>query len=90
MSLVATGIGVAVRTAGSPLAQVSSIRRALSQINSQQVMYNAETMDGIISDSLAARRFSMILLGHFCRARPGHVLRRNLRRNLLSRRPADP
>jgi len=65
MSLVATGIGVAVRTAGSPLAQVSSIRHALGQVNSQMVLYNAETMDGIISDSLASRRFSMILLGIF-------------------------
>ncbi len=65
MSLVATGIGVAVRTAGSPLAQVSSIRHALGQVNSHMVLYNAETMDGIISASLAARRFSMILLGIF-------------------------
>ena len=65
MSLAATGIGVAVRTAGSPLAQVSSIRRALGQVNSQMVLSDAETMDGIISDSLAARRFSMILLGIF-------------------------
>ena len=54
-----------VRTAGSPLAQVGSIRHALEQINSQIVMYNTETMDGIISDSLAARRFSMVLLGIF-------------------------
>ena len=65
MPLVARGVGVAVRTNGSPLAQVGAIRRALSQINSQQVMYGTETMDGIISDSLAARRFSMILLGIF-------------------------
>ena len=47
------------------MAQVSSVRRALSQINSQQVMYHVETLDGVISDSLAARRFSMILLGIF-------------------------
>ncbi|MGO8813541.1 MAG: ADOP family duplicated permease [Terriglobia bacterium] len=65
MSLAATGIGVALRTAGSPVAQVSSIRRALGQVNSQMVLSDAETMDGIISDSLAARRFAMILLGTF-------------------------
>ena len=63
--LVAGRVGVTVRTQGSPLAEVSSIRRALSQINSQQVMYQTETIDEIISDSLAARRFSMILLGIF-------------------------
>ncbi len=65
MSLVGRGIDIAVRTAGSPLAEVGSIRHALDQINSQQVMYNTETMDAIISDSLAARRFAMILLGVF-------------------------
>ncbi len=65
MSLAATGIGVALRTAGSPLALVSSIRRALGQVNSQMVLSDTETMEGIISDSLVARRFSMILLGIF-------------------------
>ena len=39
------------------------IRRTSEQMNSQQVIYGAQTMDSMISDSLAARRFSMILLG---------------------------
>ena len=56
---------IVLRTAASPLAQEGSIRRALRRINSQAVMYDAETMDSIISSSLAARRFSMILLGIF-------------------------
>jgi predicted permease len=63
--LLAAYTGAVVRTAGSPLTQVSAIRRTLQQINSQQIMYNVQTMDGIIADSLAARRFSMILLGIF-------------------------
>src|SRR5579859_354364 len=65
MPLLAGNAGVVVRTAGSPLAEVSPIRRALDQVNSQQVMFGTETMDGIIADSLAAQRFSMILLGIF-------------------------
>src|SRR5208282_3627931 len=65
LSLVAGGVGVAVRTKGSPLMAVSPLRRTLSHLNSQQVMYNVRTMDGIIAGSLAARRFSMILLGIF-------------------------
>jgi predicted permease len=65
VSLLAGSTGAVVRTAGSPLAQVGSIRRALDQINSRQVMYGVQTMSGIIADSLAARRFSMILLGIF-------------------------
>ncbi len=41
------------------------IRRALEKINGEIVVYETETMDKIISNSLAARRFSMILLGIF-------------------------
>ena len=65
LPLLSRIIGVAVRTAGSPLAQVGSIRHAMNQINSQHLVQGTETMDGIISDSLAARRFSMVLLGIF-------------------------
>ena len=62
---MAADVGVAIRTAGAPLAQVGAIRNALNQVNGDLVMYRTQTMDGIISDSLAERRFSMILLGIF-------------------------
>jgi predicted permease len=65
ISLYASGTGVFVRTAGSPAALVGSIRRAVNRVNSQQAMYNIQSMEDIISGSLAARRFSMILLGIF-------------------------
>ncbi len=65
MPLLSKGTGFVVRTAGSPGALVPVIRHAVEQVNSQQVMFGAETMDDIISDSLAARRFTMILLGVF-------------------------
>jgi predicted permease len=65
MPLVAGGVGVAVRIAGPPLAQASSIRRAVDQVNSLLVMYNTQTMEGMIAGSLAGRRFLMILLGVF-------------------------
>ena len=58
-------VGIAIRTAGTPLAHAGGIRQALNQINGDLVLYRTETMDGIISDSLAERRFSMILLGIF-------------------------
>ncbi len=63
LSLMAGGVGVAVRTQGPPLMRVSQLRRVLSHLNS--VMYNVRTMDGIVAGSLAARRFSLILLGIF-------------------------
>jgi predicted permease len=65
LPLMSRGTGAMIRTAGPPLAEVDAVRRALGQYNSQLVMYSLETMDGIISDSLAARRFSMVLLGIF-------------------------
>jgi predicted permease len=63
--LLAGHTGIMLRTARSPLAQVASLRATLNQMNSQQVMYDVETMEEIISGSLAARRFSMVLLGIF-------------------------
>jgi len=63
--LAARRVGVVARTAGSPLAQPGSIRRALGQVNTRLVMYETKTMDGIVADSLGARRFSMVLLGTF-------------------------
>jgi len=63
--LAARRVGAVARTASSPLAQLGSIRHALAQVNAQLVMYETKAMDGIVADSLAARRFSMVLLGTF-------------------------
>jgi predicted permease len=65
MPMVARGMTVVVRTNGSPLSMVPSIRQVVGQMNSEQVMYNVQTMDTIISGSLGDRRFSMILLALF-------------------------
>jgi predicted permease len=61
----ASSTGYVVRTQGSPLAVAGSIRDAIREFNSKAVMYNAETMDQILSQSLAARRFAMVLLAVF-------------------------
>ena len=63
--LIGGNTGFVLRTAGSPLAQVGSIRHVLDEANRQQVMYAIHTMDEIIAESLAARRFSAVLLGIF-------------------------
>jgi putative ABC transport system permease protein len=41
------------------------LRRTNREINSEQAIYNVQTMDSVISASLAGRRFSMILLASF-------------------------
>src|SRR5208282_4010622 len=59
------GMRVVVRSRGPEPGIVDSIRRSLQQMNSEQVIYSAQTMDEIISGSIANRWFSMILLGAF-------------------------
>jgi predicted permease len=65
LPVLASRVAVVLRSAGSPQAQVAPVRRALEHYNSQAVMYESDTLDGVISDSLAARRFAMALLGIF-------------------------
>lgn len=44
---------------------IGSIRRAARQVERDLVVYGAVTMEGLVSRSLAGRRFAMILLGVF-------------------------
>jgi predicted permease len=64
-SLVPGGISFVVRATNTTAGLLDAIRATSRQMSSQQVIYGAQTMDQIISDSLAARRFSMLLLGIF-------------------------
>jgi predicted permease len=57
--------GVVLRSAGSPLGMLGAVREAIVKLNSQNVMYEARTMEAIVAESLGARRFSMILLSIF-------------------------
>jgi predicted permease len=60
-----SGSAVMLRYEGSLSAVMDSIRRTNREMSSQQVIYGVQTMESLISDSLAARRFAMILLGAF-------------------------
>jgi putative ABC transport system permease protein len=60
-----TGSAVVVRSGNSGGGLLDSIRSVNAQMSDQQVIYGVQTMDSIISGSLASRRFSMILLGVF-------------------------
>jgi predicted permease len=65
MPLAAGGAAVVLRTKGDPTAIMAAVRRAVEQIDLRDVIYNVETMGEIVSNSYAARRFSMILLAVF-------------------------
>lgn len=53
------------RTQGPAEAFAGAIRNAVSSFNGDAVLYETETADHIISQSLAARRFAMFLLAVF-------------------------
>jgi predicted permease len=65
MPLLARGGQFVVRTQGSPSVEMGPIRQAIGKINPEIVIYDNQTLEDIIAYSLAARRFSMILLGIF-------------------------
>jgi len=60
-----SGSSVVVRYEGSLAAAFDSIRRSNKQMSSQQVIFGDQTMESVISDSMGARRFAMVLLGAF-------------------------
>jgi predicted permease len=54
-----------VRYEGSLTAVNDAIRRVNKEMSAEQVIYGNQTMESVISDSMASRRFAMILLGAF-------------------------
>jgi predicted permease len=65
MALAPTGMRMVARTRSPAPGLFDSIRHSVQQVNSEQVVYGAQTMPEVISDSTAAQRFSAILLGSF-------------------------
>jgi len=63
--LAPSGIDAVVRYTGSLTGVSNAIRRNVEQGSHQQILYDVHTMESAISDSLAERRFAMILLGVF-------------------------
>ncbi len=65
ITLVSSGTSLVVRYEGNLSPVFDAIRRTSRQMSNQQVIYGDQTMESIIADSIAARRFAMILLGAF-------------------------
>ena len=58
-------MSLAVRTAGDPTAVANAVREAIRNVDPEQPVYDVETMQQVISDSVASRRFDMFLLVAF-------------------------
>jgi predicted permease len=65
IAMVSGGTTVVARYDGNLAPVFDSIRRTVRQMSSQQVIFGDETMESLIADSTAQRRFAMILLGAF-------------------------
>jgi predicted permease len=65
MPLAADAVAVVLRTEGDPTAVMGDVRRAVAEMDSREVIYNVQTMEEVVSNSYAAQRLSMILLGAF-------------------------
>jgi predicted permease len=65
MPLAADAVAVVLRTQGDPTAIMGSVRRAVAELDSREVIYAVQTMDEVLARSLAARRVSMLLLSAF-------------------------
>ena len=65
MRLVASGVAVVLRTHGDPASILEPVRSAVAAFDPGAVMYAEQAMDEVIAKSLAARRFSMIVLAAF-------------------------
>ena len=58
-------MNLVVRTAGDPLTSASAVRAVVRAVDPDQPVYGVATMDRLMGDRTASRRFVMILLGLF-------------------------
>jgi predicted permease len=65
ISLLATGVGVAVRTEGDPRRALGPLREAIGRMGSQYAVFGDQTMPEIVSGSLSRQRFAMVLFALF-------------------------
>jgi putative ABC transport system permease protein len=59
------GMTLVVRAASEPTGLTSAVRREVLAVDKEQPIARAQTMEEIIADSVAPRRFSVILLAAF-------------------------
>ena len=60
-----SSITLVMRVAGDPVAAAPAIRKALRAIDPTQSFYDVKTLEDVLSDSIAPRRFNLLLLGTF-------------------------
>jgi putative ABC transport system permease protein len=65
LQLPGNSMQLAVRTATDPASIVSAVRAQVRDVDPEQPLYHVATLQQVLSESLAPRRFNMLLLGIF-------------------------
>ena len=60
-----TILSITIRTTGDPATVIEPLQRALGRAANGQSLYEIDTLEHVVSDSLARQRFLMVLLGIF-------------------------
>jgi putative ABC transport system permease protein len=58
-------MSLVVRTAADPKTFANAVKRAVWSVDPDQPVYNVKTMDELVTESAAAPRFTLVLLGAF-------------------------
>ena len=59
------GMAVAIRANGDPLSLATAIRNKLKEVDPEQPILNLRTMEQVVTESVAGRRFNMLLVALF-------------------------
>jgi putative ABC transport system permease protein len=60
--ILAERVTLLVRTLQEPESLTAAVRRAVQEVDPNQPVYNVQTMERVVSDSIASQRLSMLLL----------------------------
>lgn len=58
-------VSIVARTKGNPLFIAAELRRRIAAIEAQESIHGVQTLESALADSIAPRRFNLILLGSF-------------------------
>jgi hypothetical protein len=84
------GMYLVARTIVAPESVGSAIVREVHALDSEAAVYDVMTMKDRLSDSLARRRFSTVMLSAFCLFRSGSGGDRSLRDPVIHGQPGRP
>jgi putative ABC transport system permease protein len=62
---IGSGMAIVVRTPGDPVAMVPTIRRVMADLDPGQPIYDVQTLEEALADSVAPRRFTALVLNAF-------------------------